>query len=155
MRRLQASAPWVPDFDTLPGADRAERTTVAGLQGLELPAGSITELRGFIRVPQDTAAARFYLTLDKVPGSKAYIKLHNFCLIDADSNYTPGTIATESSSSNAEEAVPASGTPGIPLKAGLHEFTMVIVQGPSAPGKVLLQCGDERKTLTDEDFFTE
>lgn len=155
MRRLQTSAPWVPDFDTLPGADRAERTTVAGLQGLELPAGSITELRGFIRVPQGTAAARFYLTLDKVPGSKAYIKLHNFCLIDADSNYTPGTVATESSSSNTEEAVPSSGTPGIPLKAGLHEFTMVIVQGPSAPGKALLQCGDERRTVPDEDFFTE
>ena len=155
MRRIQASAPWVPDFDTLPGAASAERQKVAGLQGIELPAGSITELRGFIRIPQDTSSARFFLRLDPVPGSKAYIKLHNFCLIDADSNYTPGTTATESSSSNAVEVAEGASTPGIPLKAGLHEFTMVIVQGASAPGKVQLQYGPEKKTVSNEDFFTE
>ncbi len=140
MRRVQAECPWVPEFDTLPQAAAAKAELVANPSAVELPAGSITEFRGYIDVPADGDHWHFTLQLDKVPGSKAYVKMHNFQLIDADANYEPGTKATESAAANADEAVAGrTGVKGVPLKAGLHEVTIVVVQGPSAPGKMKLE----------------
>ncbi len=140
MRQLQVATPWVPDFDTLPGAADAVATHVDDIAALELPAGSVTELRGYINVPEDGNHWRFYLTLDDVAGSKAYMKMHSFQLIDADFNYKPGTTATVSSAANTEERIEEkTGKKGIPLAAGLHEITLVVVQGASAPGKVKLE----------------
>ena len=140
MRRLQAECPWVPDFDTLPGAEQATAQRVDNPTSIELPAGSITEFTGYINVPQDGDHWHFNLKLDDVAGSRAYIKMHNFQLIDADTGYKPGTVATETAAANADEIDTArSGKKGIPLSAGLHEVTIVIVQGPSAPGHLQLQ----------------
>lgn len=139
MRRIQANVPWTPDFDTLPGAP-ASRTVETNVGGMELPAGSVTELKGFLRVPEAGDHWHFYLTMDNVPGSKAYVKMHNFQLIDADFNYKPGTTATESAAINADEGVESeTGKKGIPLEAGLHEITLVLVQGAGAPGHVKLE----------------
>ncbi len=140
MRQLQLDCPWVPDFDTLPGAAAATSTHVNAPAAVELPAGSITEFRGYVNVPADGHHWHFYLTLDAVEGSRAYMKMHNFQLIDADVNYRPGTTATESAAANAEERIDAkTGRRGIPLAAGLHEITLVVVQGKAAPGKLRLE----------------
>lgn len=140
MRRVQATAPWVPLFDTLPGADSAAQEIVADPAAVELPAGSITEFHGYIMVPQVGDHWHFYLTLSDVPGTKAYVKMHQFQLVDADANYTPGTTATESAAANTVERLDAkTGKKGIPLQPGWHEITITVVQGEQAPGRLKLE----------------
>lgn len=140
MRRVSATCPWVPEFDTLPAAAQAATGTVADPAAEPLPAGSITEYKGYINVPDDGNHWHFYLTLSDVPGTRAYIKLHNFQLVDADFNYTPGSTVNESAAINTDEAIPAeTGKKGIPLKAGKHAITITVVQGPAAPGAFKLE----------------
>ncbi len=140
MRQLKVACPWVPDFNTLPGAAEASVTQVSDPAAVELPAGSVTEFRGYINIPADGNCWHFYLTLDDVEGSRAYMKMHNFQLIDADVNYKPGTTATESAAANTEERIDGkTGKKGIPLAAGLPESTRVVVQGQGGPGKVKLE----------------
>ncbi len=146
MRQLHVDTPWVPDFDTLPGAAAAAVSHLCSPGELELPPGSVTEWRGLLNIPADGQHWQFYLTLDAVPGSKAYMKMHSFQLIDADSNYKPGSTATATSAANAEERLESeSGNKGIPLAAGWHDFTLVVVQGKSAPGHVRLEWSHERQ----------
>lgn len=143
MRRVQAACPWVPEFDTLPGAAEATSAVVADPAAETLPAGSITEFRGYVNVPEDGNHWQFHVTLDAVPGSKAFLRMHRFPLVDADFNYTPGCTVSSTSVPNAEEitsdAVAFQAIRGVPLKAGLHEITLTVVQGTSAPGKVKLE----------------
>lgn len=144
MRRIKADCPWVPEWDTLPGAAAATATVVANPSSVSLPAGSVTEFKGYIRIPDTRPDWHFYLTLDKVPGSKAYIRMHRFQLIDADASYTPGGTATESAAANVVEAdEEKTGKAGIPLEAGWHEIQIVVVQGPASPGYIKLKwdCG--------------
>lgn len=148
MRRVVAEAPWVPVFDTLPQAGQAEVGEILDISQEELPAGSVTQYTGYMRVPQDGQQWHFYLTLSDVPGTKAYIKLHNFQLIDADANYKPGTTATESAAANVVESVAEkTGKAGIPLKAGLHAINITVVQGKAGPGVIRFerQCGNGGK----------
>lgn len=143
MRRVQRACDWVPEFSTLPGAAEAVATVVADPAAETLPAGSITEFKGYVHVPQDGNHWQFYLTLDAVPGSKAFLRMHRFPLVDADFNYTPGETATSTAVPNAEEitaeAVSTQAVRGVPLKAGLHEITLTVVQGTAAPGKLKLE----------------
>ncbi len=136
MRQVQAAAPWVPTTQFTTTAEQQ----LASPNGATLPAGTITTYTGYINVPNDGNHWHFYLTLSDVPGSKAFVKLHNFNLVDADYNYTPGTTATESSAANTVELdVERTGKKGIPLKAGLHPIAITVVQGASAPGTLQLQ----------------
>ncbi len=140
MRSVASDCPWVPVFDTLPGASEATATVVADPNQVELPAGSITEFKGYIQVPQDNQDWHFYLTLSDAPGTKAYVKMHNFQLIDADVNYKPGSTADVSSAANTvERDTMRTGQKGIPLKKGLHEVTITVVQGASAPGTMKIE----------------
>lgn len=137
-RQLRATSPWVPEFDTLPGAAKAVRSNTADPASIKFPAGSVTELQGTLTIPAD-GNYTFYAELDKVDGSKAYIKMHNFQLIDADSNYEPGTLATSSAAANVTEANAAkNGQRPIPLAAGPHPVTITVVQGPKASGRLHL-----------------
>ncbi len=158
MRRLSAVVPWVPVFDTLPGADKVQSDVVTDISQQELPAGSVTEFTGYMRVPKDGKQWHFFLTLSKVPGTKAYIKLHNFQLIDADANYKPGTTATESAAANAVESnEEKTGKAGIPLSAGLHAINITIVQGKDGAGTLRLerQLGPNgaRESVPNKAFF--
>lgn len=137
VQQIHATAPWVPaGVDTPATLD----LQVANPNGATLPAGTITTYTGYIKVPNDGNHWHFYLTLSDVPGSKAFVKLHNFNLIDADFNYTPGTTATESAAANTVELdVARTGKKGIPLKAGLHPITITVVQGENAPGTLQME----------------
>lgn len=143
MRQMSAVCAYVPAFDTLPGAEQAASSVVTDPATVELPAGSITEFKGFVDVPAQGHHWHFFLTLSDVPGSKAYIRMHRFPLVDADANYTPGTTAQTTPAPNAEEmnaeAHAKQAARGIPLKAGLHEITITVVQGASAPGSIKLE----------------
>ncbi len=137
VQQVQATAPWVPAGVNAPATLDLQ---VANPNGATLPAGTITTYTGYINVPDDGNHWHFYLTLSDVPGSKAFVKLHNFNLIDADFNYTPGTTATESAAANTvEEDTARTGKKGIPLKAGLHPITITVVQGESAPGTLQME----------------
>lgn len=137
MQQVKATAPWAPAASEMP-ADTP--TTVAQPNSTILPAGTITTFTGYIDVPNDGNHWHFYLTLSDVPGSKAFVKLHNFNLMDADFNYVPGSTATESSAANTVELDAAkTGKKGIPLKAGLHPITITVVQGESADGTLKLE----------------
>lgn len=137
MKQVKGSAPWVPAAAELP-ADTA--TTVASPNGATLPAGTITTYTGYINVPNDGNHWHFYLTLSNVPGTKAFVKLHNFNLIDADFNYVPGSTATESAAANTVEVDAArTGKKGIPLLAGKHPITITVVQGEKADGSLKLE----------------
>ncbi len=140
MRTVKADCPWVPAFDTVPGAAEAKSVVVGSPNEEELPAGSVTEFKGYINVPQEYKDWHFFLTLSDVPGTKAYIKMHNFQLIDADMNYKPGTTAGVSSAANTVERLEGkTGKKGIPLEKGLHEVTITVVQGAAAPGRMKLE----------------
>lgn len=137
VQQVQATAPWVPAGVNAPATLDLQ---VANPNGATLPAGTITTYTGYLNVPNDGNHWRFYLTLSDVPGSKAFVKLHNFNLVDADFNYTPGTTATESAAPNTVELDSArTGKKGIPLKAGLHPITITVVQGESGPGTLQLE----------------
>ena len=137
VQQVQAAAPWVPAGVNAPATLDLQ---VANPNGATLPAGTITTYTGYINVPDDGNHWHFYLTLSDVPGSKAFVKLHNFNLVDADFNYTPGTTATESAAANTVESDAArTGKKGIPLKAGLHPITITVVQGESGPGTLQLE----------------
>lgn len=149
MRRVAAEPPWVPDFDTLPGAAAAVVGTETQPFGTELPAGTVTEFRGFLAVPED-GVWHFRLTAEGGEGTRAYMKMHNFRLIDADANYTPGTAADCSAAANAAEALAdRTGKKGIPLRAGLHEVTLTVVQGASSPGKLRFEWRKEGGSYAD------
>lgn len=143
MRRVQASCAWVPEFDTLPGAAEAKSVIVSDPAAETLPAGSITEFRGYVNVPEDGNHWQFYVTLNDVPGSKAFLRMHRFPLVDADFNYPPGSTACSTPVPNAEEITPeaaaAQAVRGVPLKAGLHEIRLTVVQGESAQGKITIE----------------
>ena len=137
VQQVQATAPWVPAGVDAPATLDLQ---VANPNGATLPAGTITTYTGYINVPNDGHHWHFYLTLSDVPGSKAFVKLHNFNLIDADFNYIPGTTATESAAANTvEKDADRTGKKGIPLQAGLHSITITVVQGESAPGTLQLE----------------
>lgn len=160
-RRVEnCSCPWVPEFDTLPHPTLAAavKSTVPNPGKEELPAKSITNFKGYLNIPAE-GVWHFYLTLDQVDGSKAYLRMHRFQLVDADFSYKPGTTVNESAAINAEEAVAAStGKRGIPLAAGPHAIDFTIVQGESAPGKVKLEWegpNTPRQEIPDEAFLAE
>lgn len=160
-RRVEnCSCPWVPEFDTLPHPTLAAavKSTVPNPGKEELPAKSITNFKGYLNIPAE-GVWHFYLTLDQVDGSKAYLRMHRFQLVDADFSYKPGTTVNESAAINAEEAVAAStGKRGIPLAAGPHAIDFTIVQGESAPGKVKLEWegpNTPRQEIPDEAFRSE
>ena len=157
LRQVHAPCAGVPQFDTLPGAAQAESSIIYDPATLELPAGSVTELKGYIHVPHDAEDWHFFLRLNEVEGSKAFVRMHNFNLIDADKNYRPGSEATVSSAANADEAIEGeTGKKGIPLTKGTHPVSIVVVQGPSGPGKLELQWqqgGGEKKVIPATRFF--
>lgn len=152
MKQVQATAPWVPAEVQAPATLDVK---AANPNDTVLPAGTITTFSGYINVPNDGNHWHFYLTLSDVPGTKAFVKLHNFNLVDADFNYVPGSTATESAAANTVEVDAArTGKKGIPLKAGLHPITITVVQGAQADGTLQLewnrgpQGGKQTKRVT-------
>ncbi len=137
MSQTKGSAPWAPAATEMKAP---ETTATVNPNDTVLPAGTITTFTGYIDVPDDGNHWHFYLTLSDVPGTKAFVKLHNFNLVDADFNYVPGSTATESAAANTvEEDATRTGKKGIPLKAGKHPITITVVQGQSADGTLKLE----------------
>lgn len=131
---------WVPDFRQLEEPPAATGATDT-LDVLSVKAGSSgqkgVELTGYLTVPA-TGEYKFYLRTDSNAGSKAFVRLHDMQLIDADYAYTPGTEV----SSNAREGVSSDVQPNavqtVKLTAGVHPIRIGYV-GNAASSSLSLQ----------------
>lgn len=131
---------WVPDFRQMEEADAATGTTDA-LDVLNVNAGVSgqkgVELTGYLTAPV-TGEYKFYLRTDSNAGSKAFVRLHDMQLIDADYAYTPGTEVV----SNAREGVSGDVQPGavqaVKLAAGVHPIRIGYV-GKTGSSSLSLQ----------------
>lgn len=130
--------PWVPAL-TL----QQKRQPGTLTQGIVVPEdikGSFSgEWEGYLAIPEEGLYA-FFLTTDDNEGSKAFVRLHDMALIDADFAYTAGTEVSSSSATGATEInEEKSGRKAVPLKAGLHPIRIgyVHAQGTQSPGLVL------------------
>lgn len=126
---------WVPDFGQLEEAPASTGTVSAtDLQGA--PAGAKgVELRGYLSVPV-AGEYKFYLRTDANAGTKAFVRLHDMQLIDADYGYEPGTEAN-SNARQGTDVNPAAVQP-VKLEAGLHPIRIGYV-GKGASSSLALQ----------------
>ncbi len=70
---------WVPDFSTIPHREKSEEVSVESTSSIGIPAGSITELRGYLIIPE---TGSYLPELRTGEGSRAHIRLHNISLED-------------------------------------------------------------------------
>lgn len=104
---FQGDFPWVPDFATL---NPVSAGTCPGLDPelLAHPQADAVLYAGFVEAPAD-GRYTFYLSAE----GRAFLRLHDASLIDADFGYLSGTERSASAS----------------LKAGLHPFRLGYVRG--------------------------
>lgn len=127
--------PWVPQ------ANPSNKTLhTAGIVVPSSCANSFTgHWFGYIDIPKD-GDYHFFLTTDENPGSKAFVRLHDMQLVDADFAYKPGTEATSSSATGATEGKERTGKQAVHLKKGLHPVSIGYVHGKGkAKPKLTLQ----------------
>ena len=125
--------PWVAK----PGKRSAVRSGISS--GVHLPLvkknhpGLITST-GFVNIPAD---GRYAFSLST--NGKAYIRLHEATLIDADFGYLPGEKRTQT----------------VNLKAGLHAISVNYLPAAQAVQDFHFSCADERgrEILTGNSFF--
>ncbi len=68
---------WVPDFSTLPQTKKAEHFNDDGKGRFDIQAGSITELRGYLIIPE---TGSYLPQLETSEGTHAHIRIHNISL---------------------------------------------------------------------------
>lgn len=124
---------WVPQtFDLIPsGMGLLSKTEMFNIKNSK---ASVITYEGIIRVPADDEYC-FYLTTS----GKAFLKIHDASVIDADYNYHAGS----------EKAGK------IRLKAGLHPFKLTVLQTEKNP-QTLLQwssSGFSKRNLTSENLY--
>lgn len=119
--------PWVPQ---MPAGQQPVTVCPGGIVAPSIPSKAWTgQWTGYLHVPADGEYA-FYVKTDANPGSKAFVRLHDMALIDADFAYEPGTEADSSAAAYTTEFKPGNtGKKGIPLKAGLHPVRIGYVHG--------------------------
>lgn len=78
----------------------------------------------YLRVPED-GSYRFYLKTPAVKGAKAFVRLHDMHLLDADFNYVPGKKVSSSMGEHTTENDPAqTGKKALLLQRGIHPPTI-------------------------------
>ena len=122
------------NFDWVPQLDQREPSGQSAVDGLDTTAGA-QQFAGLLRVPK-SGVYHFALTTD----GKAVVRLHDALLIDADSQYTPGS-RTESGE--------------IALEAGLHPLRVNYLAATNA-GSLSLEWqvpGGEMKPIPNAQFY--
>jgi len=107
---------WLPDVSTLTPV-ASGNSTLPEVSKIKSPAANIFMFQGYINVPQD-GSYTFYLTAN----DKAFVRLHEAALIDADFNYQPGTVREST----------------MKLKAGLHAIR-IYYMGKAGPDALKLE----------------
>ncbi len=116
-RIFEGAFPWVPDFTALEAVATGQ---TAGINLSVRPRNDNfgLEYAGYVHVPAD-GTYTFHLTAD----SRAFLRLHEAALIDADFGYTGGTEVSAT----------------IPLKAGYHALRLAYAHGTGGTPALALQ----------------
>lgn len=127
--RPESDLPWVPKITK----DAASlRRAVNGINMTPFAKGrehrSAGHWTGYINIPED-GNYKFFITTDDNKGSKAFARLHDMQLIDADFAYKPGTRVDSSSAIGAGEERPETEKTPVRLKKGLHPVSIGYVHG--------------------------
>ncbi len=151
MRRVHMSCPWVPKMDSLAPTSNAQQIDAVSKQSF--PESSVTDLEGLIQIPESDVDWHFYLRTT----GKAFVRLHEMQLIDADKNYQAGQLAHSGSAHQTDERDDAkSNKKGIPLESGLHAIRITVMQAQGqGEGKLELfwQRGEgEMEPIPDDAF---
>ncbi|TZF86478.1 sulfatase-like hydrolase/transferase (plasmid) [Pedobacter sp. BS3] len=109
--------PWLPDVTMLKTVGSG-KSTKPDLAVLKPSGGNIGMFQGFIKVPEN-GDYTFYLS---APG-KAYLRLHEATVIDADYGYKPGEIKEST----------------LKLQAGLHPFRLYYYGTSANPSQLKLE----------------
>jgi arylsulfatase A-like enzyme len=100
--------PWLPDVRTLTPVDSGNNSK-PDIQVIKQSGHDIYLFEGYIKVPED-GDYTFYLSA----GSKAFLRIHEAAILDADYGYVAGSIKEST----------------IKLKAGLHPFKIYFARKP-------------------------
>lgn len=112
--------PWVAKTD---GLIVTTKGTSQSINGTEIGRHSgMVCYQGFIQIPADG-----HYTFSLQVSGKAYLRLHEATLIDADFGYQSGTSLTQS----------------VNLKAGAHTITLYYLLPESGDPRVILKCIDQ------------
>lgn len=130
LQTAKGDFPWVPQFDSL--NNKQEAIILNTKDGINIPASlektaQAINLKGHIDIPKD-GEYTFYLHTDKNKGSKAYIRLHDIQLLDADNEYVSGEIRDSSAAiATVEGSSQTNSRPQIPLKSGKHPISITYI----------------------------
>ena len=129
----EKACPWVPKPEAVRGYESfaVEETSGCLVPGTVSKPSFCGEWKGFLRIPE-TGVYTFFLETDANAGSKAFVRLHDMQLVDADFHYKPGSRASSSSAAGTTECTPETGKKGVPLAAGLHPVSIGYVHGAGA-----------------------
>lgn len=124
---------WVPQTYELTPSRMGQKPRNSGFNISNSKNGVIT-YEGTIKVPADDEYS-FYLTTN----GKAFLKIHDASVIDADYNYRAGS-----------ERIGK-----IKLKAGLHPFKLTVLKNSQSPQLLLDWSSNHfsKKALSDENFY--
>lgn len=144
-RVFKGKFPWVPDF-----AELKSPNTVSNVKNIkvDMPGAKNrgVELTGYIDVPQD-GDYKFYVKTDKGEHSRAFIKIHDTELVDADYGYQPGTEVSSDLKNGFKDNVELP----VRLKAGKHPVVIGYVTQSDKPELTLSWSGPgfEKKKIDD------
>ncbi|MBB6108320.1 Arylsulfatase A [Mucilaginibacter lappiensis] len=114
--------PWVAKTDGLTANSTGTSKNITGNEAGHKP--GMVCYHGFIKIPADG-----HYTFSLQVSGKAYLRLHEATLIDADFGYQPGTVLTQT----------------VNLKEGAHAIALYYLLPESGMPKVTLKCTDQNR----------
>ncbi len=146
--------PWVPSAQSAPAQAKTRPVKGVSLPG-SLKGDFTVSWQGYLDIPED-GDYTFHVSTDANDGSKAFIRLHDMPLVDADFAYKPGTEVDSSSAIATTECKAPTGKTPVHLKAGLHPVRIGYVHG-NGPAKPSLKFewtapGKQQTVIPDSQF---
>ena len=144
---------WVPDFSQW----SQEASQSGKVKALDVTVGSGTqkgvELTGYLMV-ETAGEYKFYLKTDSNPGSKAFVRLHDMQLLDADYDYIAGSEVNSDARTGA--AVDSNVVRTVRLGVGAHPIKIYYVGESENPSLSLqwesIQAGLAKQPIAEAAF---
>ncbi len=122
--KQESPTPWVPNFDSARGKSQLSAKPIAKLSELQLPADSLSELTGYINIPED---GYYKLSVQGNDATKLFIKLHGINETQANKLH---------------------------LAKGLHPISITVQQGKKPAHKLSIQWKGQKNRATPDDSFS-
>lgn len=149
--------PWVPRAGTAATAPTGKllSTTNTNIPA-PYPDAFTCHWSGYLEIPQE-GTYTFFISTDKNSGSKAFVRLHDMQLVDADFAYKAGTEVDSSSAMGTTECTEKTGQQPVRLKKGLHPISIGYVYGKGEEKPQLLfqweSSGTPKERVPNSAFF--